>query len=119
MSLTQQEQQIQFSSRRIHRHALAAAFHCQYRPTSDVFQTAKGSLDDWLMERYHLYTTHRNKLYRTDVYHLPWSLQHAEAEFAQNTVAEASRVSLPAEQQPMLHYAEKVQVQVWPYVRQR
>jgi uncharacterized protein len=118
MSLTPQAQQIQFTSQRIHRHTLAAAFHCQYRPTSDVFQAVKDSLDDWLMERYHLYATHRNKLYRTDVHHLPWPLQHAEAEFAQNTVAKASLISLPADQQPILRYAEKVKVQVWPYVRQ-
>jgi uncharacterized protein len=119
MSLTRHGQQIQLISRRRHQDAAAASFHCHYRPTSAVFSAEKGSLDDWLTERYHLYAMHQQKLYRTDVYHLPWPLQHAEAEFIQNTVAEASQIALPASQQPILHYAEKVKAQVWPYVRQR
>ena len=33
------------------------------------------ALDVWLVERYHLYTNHKRKLYRGDAVHKPWKLR--------------------------------------------
>ncbi len=55
----------------------------------------KGSIEHWFTERYCLYTTHDNQVYRGEIHHLPWPLQDAEAEFETNTVAAAAEISLP------------------------
>ncbi|MDR6226854.1 YqjF family protein [Desmospora profundinema] len=114
MSLIQRGEEIEFTSKRTHPNTPVAEFHCLYRPVSDVFYAQKNTLEHWLMERYCLYTTHQKKLYRTDIHHLPWSLQHAEAEFRQNTAAEACKISIPKGQKPLLHYAKGLKVLAWP-----
>lgn len=90
-----------------------AAFRAAYRPISAPFTAEQDSLDYWLTERYRLYTTYHNKLFYEDIHHHPWLLQHAEAEFSVNTVADAHDISLP-DSDPLLHYAKKQDVLFWP-----
>jgi uncharacterized protein len=104
---------IQYSSRR---HAAAAEFLARYRPIASVQLRAKGSLEDWLTERYCLYTTHRNQVYRGEIHHQPWPLQNAEAELETNTVAAAAGLALP-ETCPRLHFARRLEVLIWPLRR--
>jgi len=101
---------IVYSSRR---HKSAAEFRGRYRPTTDVALRSKGSLEHWLTERYCLYTTHRNAVYRGEIHHQPWPLQDAEAEFETNTVAAAVGIALP-ETPPVLHFARRLEVLIWP-----
>lgn len=101
---------ILYSSRRLRS---PAAFRGRYRPTVDVALRSKGSLEHWLTERYCLYTTHSNRVYRGEIHHQPWPLQNAEAEFETNTVAAAAGISLPATP-PVLHFARRLEVLIWP-----
>src|SRR5580658_4935432 len=90
-----------------------AEFRANYRPTAEVRLRETGSLENWLTERYCLYTTHRGEVYRGEIHHQPWPLQDAEAEFETNTVAAAAGVPLPSSA-PLLHFARRLQVLIWP-----
>ena len=106
-----EEEKIHYQSHRTHRNASLADFSATYQPTSDVFQSEKGTLDYFLTERYCLYTQRRNgQLMRGEIHHIQWPLQHVEAEIAQNTM---SPIDLPNEK-PLLHYVDSLDVVVWP-----
>lgn len=87
-----------------------------YRPISEVRSRPNGSLEHWLTERYCLYTVHSGQLYRGEIHHQPWPLQDAEAEFESNTVAAASGIALP-NTAPLLHFARRLEVLIWPLHR--
>ena len=82
----------------------------------------QGPLEHFLTARYALYTATRSgKLMRGDIHHLPWPLEHAEAEFEQNDLPAAHGFTLP-DRAPVLHYSRELMVYVWalePAVRQR
>jgi uncharacterized protein YqjF (DUF2071 family) len=90
-----------------------AEFRGRYRPTGETRLREKGSIEHWLTERYCLYTTHLGRVYRGEIHHPPWPLQDAEAEFETNTVAAAAGISLPATA-PLLHFARRLEVLIWP-----
>jgi uncharacterized protein YqjF (DUF2071 family) len=94
----------------------AAEFRGQYRPTTDVRLREKGSIEHWFTERYCLYTTHRAQVYRGEIHHQRWPLQEAEAVFETNTVAAADGIALPASA-PLLHFARRIEVLIWPLRR--
>jgi uncharacterized protein YqjF (DUF2071 family) len=104
---------IHYSSKR---RRSAAEFRGLYRATAAVELSQKGSLEHWLTERYCLYTTHANRVYRGEVHHQPWPLQKAEAEFEINTVAAAVGILLP-KTAPSLLFARELEVLIWPLNR--
>ncbi len=104
---------VHYSSRRLRG---TAEFRGSYRPTADTRLRERGSIEHWLTERYCLYTTHRGQVYRGEIHHAPWPLQNAEAEFETNTVAAAAGISLPTTA-PLLHFARRLEVLIWPIRR--
>jgi uncharacterized protein YqjF (DUF2071 family) len=101
---------IHYCSRRLRG---AAEFRGHYRPTAEARLREKGSIEHWLTERYCLYTTHHEHVYRGEIHHQPWPLQDAEAEFETNTVAAAAGITLPSAA-PQLHFARRLEVLIWP-----
>lgn len=104
-----------FESRRVHRGALPAALRVRYRPTGPVRLAARGTLEEFLTERYCLYA-HRpagaGTLLRGDIHHEPWPLQPAEAIVDECTMAQGA--GLPAVSGPPLcHYAARLEVPAW------
>ena len=94
------------------------ALRARYRPTGAAAPAAPGSLEHWLTERYCLYTLDgRGRLYRAEIHHAPWPLQPAEAGIARNTMA--APLGLPCDGQPLLHFARRQDVLVWPLERVR
>jgi len=53
---------------------------------------------------------------RCDILHQPWQLQHAEAEFSQNTMLSKQGIQVENDQ-PILHFSKKIEVRMWPLVR--
>jgi uncharacterized protein YqjF (DUF2071 family) len=92
-----------------------AEFRGHYRPVNDVRLREKGSIEHWFTERYCLYTTYENQVFRGEIHHQPWPLQDAEAEFEANTVAAAAGISLSGS--PLLHFARRLDVLIWPLRR--
>jgi len=90
-----------------------AELRARYRPASDVFRAAPGSLEHWLTERYCLYARAPDgSIWRNDVHHQPWPLQLAEATIERNTMFDAHGLSL-SEPPPLLHFAKRIDVVVW------
>lgn len=106
-----------YYSQRIHSYTPSGVFSATYRPISSVYQAQRGTLEYWLIERYCLYTVvEQNKVFRATIHHKPWPLQRADAEIMYNSLASADGLHLPATP-PLLHYAQKQEVLVWPLHR--
>ncbi len=84
-----------------------------YRPIGPVYTAQPGSLEHWLTERYCLYAVWRGNAYRGEIHHMPWPLQRAEASIQVNTVLNGTGIVLP-DTEPLLHYADRIDVVVWP-----
>ena len=103
---------VAFASRRRRAGAGGVDFAGRYRPTGPVFQSAPGSLEDWLTARYCLYAADRtSRVYRAEIHHPPWPLQTAEAEIALNTMTVPQTIPLRGE--PLLHFARQIDVLTW------
>lgn len=93
-----------FTSRRL---ARPAELDLRFRPEGPAFRAEPGTLDEFLIERYALFTVPRpGKVVRTDIHHLPWELHRAEAQVATETVAAAHELELSGPP-PLLHYAPR------------
>lgn len=110
------EGEVGYESRRTHRGAPSAQLRARYRAVGPPFRAASGSFDEWPTERYCLYTVARGRVYRGDIWHPPWPLQRAEAEIAVNTMADPLAIRLP-EVAPVLHFAQRQAVKIWPLRR--
>ena len=80
----------------------------RYRATGGV-SSQKSDLEQFVTERYCLYTVRRGKVGRIQIHHLPWPLQPAEGEFDVNTMTDAHGLKLPAEK-PVLQFAKFLEV---------
>jgi hypothetical protein len=98
---------------RSQRKKLAAEFRGSYHPIAPVRRPEKNSLEYFLTERYCLYTVHGHNVYRCEIHHLPWPLQDAQARLEVNTMAASAGVHLP-ERVPLLHFAKRLDVLIWP-----
>jgi uncharacterized protein YqjF (DUF2071 family) len=104
---------IEYASRRTHASAAAAKLQGRYRPVDVPFHPSQGTLEHFLTERYCLYALDgQGRLFRGEIHHLPWPLQCAEAEWQCNTMAEQLGIKLDS--QPLLHFARRQDVLVWP-----
>lgn len=118
MSFEDREGVIHYHSHRTHKGAPLADFKGQYRAVGDVYFSKRGSLEYWLTERYALYTVGPQKqIYRADIHHEQWPLQAAEAEIETNTMTLPYRLHLLADREPVLHFARRLDVVVWPLKR--
>jgi uncharacterized protein YqjF (DUF2071 family) len=82
-------------------------FAATYEPCGPVAFPRPGTLEHFLTERYRLYTTdHRGRVRSADIHHAPWPLQPARAELAENTMG--------PDDEPLLHFAARQDVLVWP-----
>ncbi len=117
MRLIDHGQSIDYASHRTHSNAVSAQFVARYAPTSGIFHTAPNTLDHWLTARFCLYTIDPHaRVYRADIHHLPWPLQHAEGEFPVNEMATACGITLPSVP-PLLHFSRRLDVLIWPLRR--
>ena len=106
---------IEYASQRNHSGASPAALQVRYRPVASVFFPQWGTLEHFLMERYCLYALDGSRrLIRGEIHHRPWLLQQAQAELPRNTMAEPIGIAL--EPPPLLHFARRQDVLVWPPV---
>jgi uncharacterized protein len=108
---------IEYSSTRASPDGPAAELRARYRPTGRRFEAEEGSLEQFLVERYCLYTLdEQRRVCRADIHHPPWPLQPAEAEFQLNTMAEPFGVCLRGD--PLLHFSRREDVLIWTLERQ-
>jgi hypothetical protein len=89
-----------------------AAFSASYRGVGDVFDADAGSLDEFLTDRYCVYTEDGGRVYRAELHHRRWQLQHGEAHIDLNTMAP---LPLPAEA-PHVLFSQRQDVVIWPLI---
>jgi uncharacterized protein len=117
MSMSRAKQRVRFESERVQDGAERRAFRADYRPTGAAFEPPPGTLEHFLTERYTLYTVDAaHRLHSADIHHAPWPLQPAEAELRENTMTAPYGLHLPPVE-PLLHYAARQDVVVWPLRR--
>lgn len=87
-------------------------FRADYRPSSPPFEAARGSLEEFLTERYCLYSQDdRGRMYRVDVHHLPWPLQEATGYVDPGYLLTAHGLTVTGA--PHLLFSAGVDVAVW------
>lgn len=109
---------IEYRSRRTHRSAPSAEFFARYRPVESPRPVERGSLEAWLIERYCLYSSSGDRVFRGDIHHLPWPVQAAQAEIGVNTMTEGFGIAIP-DQPPLLHFARFLDTVAWAPQRVR
>lgn len=87
-------------------------FAVAYSPEGDAVRARPRSLDEFLVERYCLYTTNRGKFYRVEVHHQPWPLQQVSVEIRENNLAEPLGLALPAKPD-LCHFSRSVKMLAW------
>lgn len=104
---------IEYTSQRHHSGVAPAALQGRYRPAAAEFIPQKGTIEYFLTERYCLYVLDcSRRLFRGEIHHRPWPLQQAKAELARNSMAEPIGIRLGPP--PLLHFARRQDVLVWP-----
>jgi uncharacterized protein YqjF (DUF2071 family) len=111
---------IEYRSVRTHRGAPPAAFAGRYRPVGPVYLSEPGSLDEWLTERYALYTVDgRGRPYIGEIHHVRWPLQAAEAEVeGADLVGASAALALPPVA-PLVHFVRRIDMAAWALRRLR
>lgn len=71
------------------------------------------NLEKWLTERYCLWTKAGKRLFRVDIEHEPWNLKYVTGEIQEIKMAQYLGKDFESEP-PMAHYAEMIEVKLFP-----
>lgn len=114
MSTARTGDEVTYRSTRTHRGERPADFVARYGPKGEPFRAQPGTLEYFLTERYCLYAADPagERVWRGDIAHAPWPLRPGWAAVESNTMAAPLGVSLP-DGDPLLHFAEFLQVIAW------
>ena len=97
-----------------HRRDGQADFVGRYRAKGAPFQSAPGTLEHFLVERYALYAVlYSGRVLRGQIHHGPWLLQAAEAVIERNTVGSASGIELTGDP-ALLSFSARQDTFIWP-----
>jgi len=113
IDLEQKGETIHYTLERDDADGTKAKFDARWKIGEELSYSKPGSIEFFVTERYCLYTEHRNHIYRARIYHEPWPLQKAELLSMKSTMIESHGLPTPAEE-PLLHYAEALAVDIWP-----
>lgn len=107
------DDEVHYRSVRTHRGAPGARFEARYGPAGEPFESEPGSIENFLTERYCLYSADgRGNVRRGEVHHQLWPLQPAEAEV--RTLAMTEQIGLkPPDTGPILHFSRRLDVLAW------
>jgi uncharacterized protein YqjF (DUF2071 family) len=113
MTISRSGRRIRYASVRTSADGTRAALRAEYGPTAAPQAAEAGTLEHWLVERYCLYTVDaRERLMRAEIHHPPWPLQPAIASFDENTMTPTGADR--AAHDPLLHFARRQDVVIWP-----
>jgi len=104
---------IRYWSKRLWPAPLPAICSATYRPQGEVFRAEPDTLEDFLVERYILYSQRGGQLYRGRVHHTPYPLQHAELSNLRESCMTAAGF-VRTDEAPHILYSAGVDVEVWP-----
>ncbi len=114
IELDQQGEAIHYTLRRTEQEQpVQAEFKASYGIGERLPEAEPGTLEFFLVERYLLYAARDEQLYSARIHHQPWPLRRASLSSFASTMIEADGIETP-QGQPLLHYAEEVNVDIWP-----
>ena len=90
-----------------------AEFSASFRIGKKLPASQPGSREFFLTERYILYAENDGELYRARIHHQSWPLQSSVVDNFESSMFEAIGLSTP-KGEPLVHYAEEVNVDIWP-----
>jgi uncharacterized protein YqjF (DUF2071 family) len=112
--------EVRYRSVRTHKGAPPARLAASYRSVGEPFDSRPGTLENFLTERYSLYSagaanraSGAGRVRRGDIHHRLWPLQPAEAEVEELEMTTQIGVTLP-DTEPILHFARRLDVVAWP-----
>jgi uncharacterized protein len=107
---------VDYRLRRTDRDHEAAWLEASYRPQGPAGVAPPGSLEQFLVERYCLFTVRGSgEILRTDIHHRPWRIHPAAGEVRHGGLVPAALD--PLTERPLLHVARRQDVVVWRPVR--
>jgi uncharacterized protein len=119
MRIARDRGRVSYRSESLSRRRPPAAFDASYWPIGTAAPPVPGTLEHFLTERYVLYTLDgEHRLRSADIHHPPWPLQPAGMELRENTMTAPYGLRLPPVA-PLLHYAARQDVVVWPLRHER
>ena len=108
-----QDRSIYFRSSRLNGRAThPSELDVVYAPEGNSWRARRGSLDEFLTERYCVYSWNRRTYYRTEVHHQPWLLQRASVEIRTNSIADSLGLTLPATPD-LCHFSRSLKMLAW------
>lgn len=117
MSLEVEDDRVTFHSKRLAPGATPAQFDARWTLRPEPIETEPDSLDEFLLERYVLYTDRGGDLYRARIHHRSWPLRRARLESMSSSMLQANGLPVP-DPDPMIHaQAEPIDVEVFPIER--
>ncbi|WP_058095525.1 YqjF family protein [Alicyclobacillus hesperidum] len=97
----------------LHRGGLACTY--QPIPTAEPFTPSGGSLEAWLVNRFHLFTYWHERLWRGDLAHSPWQLRKARWRLEHNSLFTPFGFA-PLAPEPLLFTAQPITARIWPLI---
>jgi uncharacterized protein YqjF (DUF2071 family) len=91
-----------------------ASFDARWRVGEPLPETAPGSLEFFLTERYVLYSGDEKAMLRARIHHRPWPLRAATVLHLRSTLLEADGIATPTAPVHALAQGEPVDVAIWP-----
>ncbi|MDC0502525.1 DUF2071 domain-containing protein [Euryarchaeota archaeon] len=84
------------------------------KPRGPLLKAKKGSLEEFLFERYCLYVCKKGITYRAYTCHEQWEFQDAEAELIDNSLTDFYRLGIKNSLKPdLIHFSKGVEVLTW------
>jgi len=114
MSIETRGDAVVYRSERRDPRGAPAALDVTYGPSGPVRHAQPGSFEAWSTDRLRLFAVDGDgALWRTEIRHAAWPLQPARAAFAVQTLSAAAGIELPADLEPRLAFARRVDVRGW------
>jgi uncharacterized protein len=113
MSIERDGDTVAYRSSRRDRRGRPGELDVRYRPTGPAQPAPAGSLDRWLTDRLRLFAAGRQgRVSSGSIFHAPWPLRPAEAEFRVETLSAADGIALVG---PPVHlaFADRLDVRAW------
>jgi hypothetical protein len=108
MRIQKNENMISYISRRRN-----SCWNSNYVPVGPERHAAEGSLEEWLVERYCLYSVSGSHIYRGNIHHLPWLLQDASVKIQENSITQAYVPNLECNP-AFASFSRELTVLIWP-----
>jgi len=112
MRLARRGMTIEYESRRLDRSG--ARLGVRYEPGEPLGESAPGTLEHFLLERYLLLVEARGRLWRGQVHHRPYPAQRARILRLDDELIGAAGLPQPIGLPPLVHYAAGVDVEIFP-----